>query len=172
MCPSNSSISVHFEKMVCYDYLGILYFTSSLEQKAEFLRKSLTRVVVLKDVLKKVTVKESLRLKDKHVRVYELNLHYLPRQGYSSFTNLKQRQILKYVGKEFLAKLHTMLKKNAKSTYSDELILNKPTAGRRRNTQKAENDDEKNEENVSVFFSFYMSFVFLTNSLLLYCFSA
>jgi DNA-directed RNA polymerase I subunit RPA1 len=124
-----------------------VFSTDSLEEKAEFLRKSLTRVV-LKDVLEKVTVKESFRLKGQHVRVYKLHFHYLPRRAYSSFTNLKARHIMRYVGGPFLAKLHAMLKKNAKDSYSDaDLILDKQTS-----TTKREHEDEDggNEASVSI----------------------
>lgn len=81
--------------------------------------------------------------------MYELHFQYLPRRGYSSFTNLKPRSILKYVGKSFLVKLHALLKKNVKSKDSDDLILGKQTTTGK--TKETDEDDEKKAKNVSLF---------------------
>lgn len=130
-------------------YSCVLVCPRRLEKKAEKLRKSLTRIV-LKDVLEKIIVKESISLEEGKIRLYELRLHYLPKKSYSGSTNVSPQRILKFVETKLLSRLDQMLKKNLKKSYTQQnLILDDGTSkrkGPRRNEE--EEGDEGPEEDV------------------------
>lgn len=102
--------------------------------------------MLLKDILEKVVVKESIRLKE-GLRIYELQLHYLPRKSYSNNTNVATSRILRYVETKLLNRIMQTLKKELKNNYSSELVLQNDSGNTSRPPGLDENVDNVGETN-------------------------
>ncbi|EFA05003.1 DNA-directed RNA polymerase I subunit RPA1-like Protein [Tribolium castaneum] len=107
----------------------------NLEEKAEDLRKMLTRVVVA-DVLEKVDVTVELNVEPVRQHRYTLRFQFLPRKYYKNDFYVGPKYILKHMTRKFFGEMFTAIRKLSKVT-SNLVMMDEEKR------QKASNDDEE-----------------------------
>ncbi|NWS67386.1 RPA1 polymerase, partial [Crotophaga sulcirostris] len=128
--------------------------TKKALKKVKQLKKLLTRVC-LAEVLQKVEIEESLRVKckeNKH-RLYKIKFHFLPHEYYREEKCVKPRQILHFMETRFFKIfLEAIKRKSAKMTSFTEISTRKATRKDLDGDQdKTQNDQEapaEEEENI------------------------
>ncbi|XP_068535714.1 DNA-directed RNA polymerase I subunit RPA1 [Anas acuta] len=126
--------------------------TKKAHKKVKQLKKQLTRVS-LAEVLQKVELEESLRVKskqDKH-RLYKIKFHFLPHEYYREEKCVKPRDILHFMETRFFKiVLETIKRKSAKMASFTEVSTRKATrkdldgdGDKAQNSQEAPEEEEK-----------------------------
>ncbi|KFO72531.1 DNA-directed RNA polymerase I subunit RPA1, partial [Cuculus canorus] len=128
-----------------------VFNTKKALKKVKQLKKLLTRVC-LAEVLQKVEIEESLRVKckqDKH-HLYKIKFHFLPHEYYKEEKCVKPREILHFMETRFFKIfLEAIKKKNAKMTSFTEISTRKATrkdldGDQDKNDQEAPAEEEEN----------------------------
>lgn len=113
----------------------------SIQEKAEYLRKFMTKVT-MKDVLSKVQVREQVILKPTRYMRYDLTLHLLPHRCYDSITHITPKIVFKFIKYKFLDNLKKMFVKNLSKSFSGELISEQAKQAIKLNRKQNDNIDE------------------------------
>lgn len=130
-------------------YVQCQYFR--LEKKAEKLRKGLN-MLTLKDVLENITVKESVNLNLRQ-RQYMLKMTFIPHSLYKDMTNIKPKDIINYLQRDFGKKLNGLFRKHLKRNYGTDLIVQNKT--KQHETTSANDDENDYQVKVIIIFIFH-----------------
>ncbi|NXO01139.1 RPA1 polymerase, partial [Rhinopomastus cyanomelas] len=106
-----------------------VYNTKKALKKVKQLKKQLTRVC-LAEVLQKVDIEESLRLKcsEKKHRLYKIKFHFLPHEFYGEEKCVKPREILRFMETRFFKiLLEAVKRRSAKMESFTEVSARKAT---------------------------------------------